>query len=153
MSVLPRGGEIDVRAVSARRDGEESSLGNEQFGVRPPGGTDNRFREESDVVSCGLSCHFLTGGVNPSKPPAQGHSEFRRQLERTTSANLRDGHQVRPILKIFGNEIRIISCFDFLQSLVDFYTVFLLVIPILGHSQSPKVSWRFHKECVRTEYG
>jgi len=70
--------------------------------------------------------------------PAQGHGEFRCRLERTTPTNLRDGHQVRHVLEIIGSEIRITSCFDFLQGFAVFRAELHSAIPVLGQLPRPE---------------
>ena len=39
-----------VQVVPSQRHGDRSSSGNKQFGVNPPGGADDRFRERQDVI-------------------------------------------------------------------------------------------------------
>ena len=58
--------------------------------------------------------------------------------EQMSPANLCDGHQIRHSFKIVGREICIASRLDFLQSLIDFRTEFLLAIPVLGQFPEPK---------------
>jgi len=53
-------------------------------------------------------------------------------------ANLCDGHQIRHSFKVVGREFGVASSLDFLQSLADFRTEFLLAIPVLGQLPEPK---------------
>ena len=59
-----------------------------------------------------------------------------RRREHVIPTNLRDGYQIRHILKVAALELGITPGRDFRQSLVDLRTEFLLAISVLG--QLPK---------------
>ena len=55
----------DAHVISNRRDSDRSSLGDGQFRVHFPGGTNDRFRERQDVVFDRYAHHFYGDGVMP----------------------------------------------------------------------------------------
>ena len=57
--------EMDAQVVSVQRDSDESSFGNGQFGVHPPGSANDRFRERHDVIFYGFAQYFYSNGIEP----------------------------------------------------------------------------------------
>jgi len=54
-----------VPVVSNRRDSDGGTFGNGQFGVYPPGSSNDRFRERQDVIFSGRAHYFYSDRVNP----------------------------------------------------------------------------------------
>jgi len=56
-----------AQVVSPHRDKDRSSFGDGQFGIHPPGGTNNWFRERQDVVVVRCARHLYHDGMNPQR--------------------------------------------------------------------------------------
>ena len=124
----------DVQVISSRRRDDDGPFRDKQFGVHPPGGTDNRFREGYDVIFYRCSRRFGSDGVDPQGFLYAGLMNFTiyQRYKRTVPANLRKCHQIWHTLKIVDRKISVTSCLDFRQRLVNLCAHFILKFSVFG---------------------